>query len=94
MQSRDEGAWWADQHGGEWSAYALWRETTADVLELILTADGVGARVYRRDDELLHLVRIAPPDASPATRRAFERAFGDDETARFGDARGDAGDRP
>ena len=87
MQPRDCGPWWADQHGTEWSGFGLWKATQTGHLERVLLADGVGARLYRRDGDVLHLVRIAPPDASADERRAFDHEFDGELATGFGDAR-------
>lgn len=69
MQPRYSGRWWVDQDGDEWSAFDLWRGGISHSLTRLLSNDDDGVRVYRTvDGDLLHLVRIPPPDA-PETKK-------------------------
>lgn len=71
MQPRYSGRWWIDQHGTEWSAFDLWKGTVLHRLTKEAEDDENGVRVYRTtDDELLHLIRIPPPEA-PLEKKAM-----------------------
>jgi hypothetical protein len=61
-----------DQRGTEWSETRLRAASVEGALSLVLGDDAAGTRVYRRvDDDLLHLVRVAPPEASERERARF-----------------------
>lgn len=85
MQPRDSGRWWADQHGTEWSTYAVWQSASSDTIRLVMSDERNDVRVYRRDgdDDLLHLVTIPPPEATEAEKKRFyaERIPDDDPLA-------------
>lgn len=76
MQSRDSGPWWADQEGTAWSAYSLWKLGSRGQLRLCLRDDSAGVLVCRwSDGDLVHLIRIPPPDATPDASEAFYTAW-------------------
>ena len=72
VQPRYSGKWWIDQDGTEWSAFDLWKGSVMHSLDRVLWDDEHGVRTYQTDDdELLHLVRIPPPDASDTKKISF-----------------------
>lgn len=78
MQPRYAGRWWADQHGNEWSAFDLWKGGVGHTLFRVCTNDDAGVRVYQTaEDELLHLVRIPPPDVSELAKDEFYAEWDD-----------------
>jgi hypothetical protein len=72
VQPRYSGRWWVDQDGTEWSAFDLWKGGVFHTLESVVECDNRGVRVYRTgDDDILHLVRIPPPEAPEAEKAQF-----------------------